>query len=141
MTGVETYGPNSAAVEALIRRAQALTATEADAFFAARVAAQDAAWQAARHTARHTARYAAWDAVWYAAQDAAQDAVLDAARYAARNAAWVAARYAARDAAAALVVRDLVTHDHYTILTSQWASVIGPAHPDDEVTACESQIM
>jgi hypothetical protein len=39
-------------------------------------------------------------------------------------------------AARALVVRDLIgrhgfTADHYRTLTGPWATVIGPAHPDD----------
>ena len=40
------------------------------------------------------------------------------------------------DAARALVVRDLIgrhgfTADRYRTLTGPWATVIGPAHPDD----------
>ena len=51
-----------------------------------------------------------------------------AARSAVRSAAWDAAW----DAAFALVVRDLISEEHYATLTGPWASVIGPVHPDDE---------
>lgn len=62
------------------------------------------------------------------------DEVDDAARDAARDAAWAAAWAAARDAAwaaEALVVRDLISAEHYDVLTSPWRSVMGPIHPDD----------
>ena len=56
---------------------------------------------------------------------------LATAWYAAWDAAWYAARDAARDAAGALVVRDILTTDHYDTLTRAWRTVIGPIHPDD----------
>ena len=62
---------------------------------------------------------AAWEGAWAAAQDAAWEG------------AWAAAQDAGRDATLALVVRDLITKDHYDLLTGPWAQVIGPAHPDD----------
>lgn len=46
--------------------------------------------------------------------------------------AWSEGYKAARDAALALVVRDLISKEHYDLLTGPWAQVIGPAHPDDE---------
>jgi hypothetical protein len=58
----------------------------------------------------------------------------DAARDAARDAAWGAARDAALDAALALLVRDLITPEHYRTITRAWATVVGPAHPDDTTT-------
>lgn len=58
--------------------------------------ALDAAWGAAR--------YAAWDAARYAAGDAA--------------------RYAARYAAVALIVRDLLSEEHFAHLYGPWASVM-----------------
>ena len=123
------FGPQGPHVVALIARAGALTAGEADRLGAARDAAWDAAWAAAGD--------ATWDAAGAAARAAARDAARVAARDAARDAAWVAAR----DAALALVVRDLIgqhglTQDHYDTLTRPWRTVIGPIHPDDpEVTA------
>ena len=57
----------------------------------------DAAWSAAWSAARSAARSAAWDAAW--------------------DAAWSAAR--------ALVVRDLISEQHFAILTGPWAAVMG----------------
>ena len=57
--------------------------------------------------------HAAWGAAWGAARDTA----------------WSAAWYAARDAAAALVVRDLISCEHYDALTLPWREVVGPIHP------------
>ena len=34
-------------------------------------------------------------------------------------------------AAWALVVRDLITQEHYDALTRPWRTVVGPLHPDD----------
>ena len=52
----------------------------------------------------------------------------------------VAARGAAWDAAQGLVVRDLIGQhgfgqQHYDQLTKPWATVIGPAHPNDKAAA------
>lgn len=63
-----------------------------------------------------------------------------AARSAAWNAVMDAVRSAARDAAFALVVRDLISEEHYATLTGPWASVIGPVHPDDEQAVMTSLI-
>ena len=64
---------------------------------------------------------------WSAAWDAAWDAAWVAARGAARDAAWVAARDAAWDAAwdaaGALVVRDLISTDHFDVLTAPMRAV------------------
>jgi hypothetical protein len=109
-------------------------------------AARDAAWAAARAAAGAAARAAAWDAAWAAAGAAARDAAWAAARDAAwaaaraaawdaaRDAAWAAARAAARDAAwaaAGLLVRDLISTEHYDALTRVGRTVLGPIHPDD----------
>lgn len=115
----QALGPQGEQAAALIDRAGKLTVGEAKKL--------DAAW------------YAALDAARYGAWGAALDASLDAAVDSARVAAWVAARDAAldvawdgaRDAALALVVRDLISKEHYDLLTGPWAQVIGPAHPDD----------
>jgi hypothetical protein len=110
-------GLNGREVAALIDRAGRLTLEESKALDAARgdvtVAARDAAWYAARDGAGGAARAAAWYAAWYAARHAA--------RHAARDAAW----YAAGDAAMALVVRDLITPEHFDTLCGPWRDVIG----------------
>src|SRR3990167_9574055 len=55
-----------------------------------------------------------------AARAAAWDAARDAARAAAWGAAWAAAGAAARDAAWALVVRDLISQEHFDALYGPW---------------------
>lgn len=111
----DTFGPQWEPIVNLVRRAATLTADEARRF----------AWDADRG--------AAWDAARGAARGAAWDAAMDAAW----GAAWGAAGDAAVGAAVALAVRDLIgqhgfTQDHYDTLTRPWATVIGPAHPDDK---------
>ena len=91
----EALGPNGAEVAAFLALLPTLTSTQW-------TAAWDAAWNAAR------------DAAWNAARDAARDAALDATR----SAAWNAAGYAALDAVIALLVRDLITKDHFDVLTA-----------------------
>lgn len=103
----EALGPQGEHVAALIRSIPGITGTATARFSPAR------------------------DATWYAARDAAWDAAWDAARDAARYAAWYAARDAARDAVWALLVRDLITTEHYDALTRPWRTAIGPIHPDD----------
>ena len=93
LPAVEAFGPQGAAVVALLDGLERLGAT------------QLAAWDAARVAAR-VARDAAWRAAW------------DAARDAARDAAWDAAWGAARDAAAALIAWDLITPDQRDALTA-----------------------
>ena len=119
----EVFGPQGAHVVALIERARRLTPDE--------VSALEDAWDAMLVAARD----AAWDAAWVAARDVAEDAALDAAEDAAwdavRDAAEDAAWDAVRDAAGALVVRDVITTDHYDTLTRAWRTTIGPIHPDD----------
>ena len=127
----EALGPQCVHVVALLERARRLTPGEVS----ARDAALDAAWDAARDAAEDdawvAARDAAEDATLDAAWDAARDAALDAAWDAALDAAWDDAWDAARDAAGALVVRDVITTDHYDTLTRAWRTTIGPIHPDD----------
>jgi hypothetical protein len=115
----QLFGPQGEHVAALIARAQNLTAEERDRL--------DAAWNAVRYATRDSAQYVARDAGWYAAQYAAQSA----ARYAAQSAAQYAAQYVARDTAGALVSRDLISTEHYDLLTRPWRKIIGPIHPDD----------
>ncbi len=132
----ETFGPQWAAIVALVRRSAVLTADDVQRLAAARVAARGAARGAARDAALDAAWYAARGAAWDAAWDAAGDAALDAAWYAARAAARDAAWDAAGAAAWALAVRDLIGQHgfrqaHYDTLTRPWRTVIGPVHPDD----------
>ena len=115
----QALGPQGEQIAVLIDRAGKLTAGEAEKLVAAEGAAGDAAWDAAWE--------AAWEAAWRAVRDAGRRAVEEAAWEATRSAAW----YAARDAALALVVRDLISKEHYDLLTGPWVQVIGPAHPDD----------
>jgi hypothetical protein len=104
-------GLNGREVAALIDRAGRLTPAEAEALDAAWP--WNAAWDAARNAAWNAARNAAWNA--------ASDAAGNAARNAARNAGWDAAC----DAATALVVRDLITLEHFDTLYGPWRDVIG----------------
>ena len=129
----EVFGPQGTHVVALIERMRRLTLDEARGLASAR----DAAWGAARDVAwdvawDDNAWSAAWGAAWDAARGAARDDdALDDALGAAWDAARGAARDNARDAVLALVVRDLITTDHYDTLTRAWRTTIGPIHPDD----------
>ena len=132
----ETFGPQWAAIVALIRRAAALTEREAQDLVAVWVAAwgatRDAAWVAAWGAAMDAARVAAWDATRGATRDAAMDTAWDAA--------WDAARGATR----ALLVRDLIgqhgfKQHHYNTLVAPWVKVAGPVHPDDQALGEDTQ--
>jgi len=94
-------GPNGEAVAALLERVRAMTPKQ--------IRRLDAAWDAARDAAR----VAAWVAAWNAARVAARVA----AGVAAGDAAWNAAWNAAGDAALGLVVRDLISTEHFDRLT------------------------
>ena len=128
-------GPQGGYVAALIERVRVLSTAECERLAAAWCAAGSAAWSAAWDAAWSAARDAEWDAAWDAAWSAARDATWDAAGSAARDAAWDAAWSAARDAtwdaARALVVRDLISAEHYDTLTAPWRTSIGPIHPED----------
>ena len=99
----EALGPNGAEVAAFLDLLPTLTRTQ---------------WSAAFDAARYAARDAASDAARSAAFDAAWCAAFDAARYAAFDAARDAASDAASDAALALLVRDLISTDHFDVLTA-----------------------
>ena len=156
----ETFGPQWAAIVALIRRAAALTEREAQDLDAAWDATRDAAWDATRDAAwdatrgatrdatRDAARDAAWVAAWGAAMDAARVAAWDATRGATRDAtrdtAWDAAWDATRGATRALLVRDLIgqhgfKQHHYNTLVAPWVKVAGPVHPDDQALGEDTQ--
>ena len=118
----EVFGPQGEHVVALLERARhpALDEVRAD-----EVRALTPVQVAARDAARDAAWYAAMTGALGAARDAAREAAWDAARYAVKIAAW--------DAVSALVVRDLITTDHYDTLTRAWREAIGPIHPEDEL--------
>ena len=114
----KVYGPQWAAVIALVRRAAILT---------------DPEWRALTYAYAAAAAYAA--AYADAAADAATDAYADAAA-AASVAAAVCVVWLCGFAARAVATRHLIgtrgyTQAHYDCLVSAWAKVIGPAHPDD----------
>ena len=133
---IEVFGPNWIAVRDLVRRAAKLTEDEA-------AALAEATDTAATVDARDVANWAASDVANWAALNAANWTASHAAYSAAWGAAWGAhgdvagdASSAVPDAARAVAVRDrmLSTPEgarHYAMLTGPWASVIGPAHPDD----------
>lgn len=141
------FGPNWLAIRAMVRRAAKLTGPEVYKLGAEYAAATGAE------------KYAAWRALLDAAREAARDAAADTqkgasteAGRAARDSACAAVgavtvSSAAEDTARALALRDrlLSTPDgarHYATLTGPWASVIGPAHPDDTpVTADPSWVV
>ena len=114
-------GPQGEYIAALIDRSGRLTGTQMNQLSIAGAAAESAAWDAAES--------AAWDAAKAAVRDAAKAAVRDAAWYTAWDAAW--------DAAEALLVRDLISTEHYDTLTRSWRTIIGPIHPDDDDTRRE----
>ena len=91
----EALGPNGVEVAVFLDLLPTLTSTQ---WAVVWVATRDAAWDAAG------------DAAWNAARAAA----LNAARAAALNAAWDAAG----DAAMALLVCDLISADHFDVLTA-----------------------
>ena len=112
----EAFGPQGVHVVALLERARHITPDEARALAPV--------WDDALGDALGDASDAAWDA----AEGAAREAALAAAE---EGAALDDALDAVRDAAGALVVRDVITADHYNTLTRAWREVIGPIHPDD----------
>lgn len=94
------YGPNHEQVAALIERAAGMTDEQAKALAVVWDTARDTSWD----NARDAARAAAWDSTQVAAWAAAWDAV------------W--------DATIALVVRDLISPEHFDTLYGPWASVM-----------------
>ena len=96
-----TFGPNWETVVRLIRRVADMPQARVAAKDASRIAAREAAKDASLDAFRVAAWVAAWDAAW--------------------DAAWVATG----DAACAVVVRDLITKDHYQTLTAPIRAAIG----------------
>ena len=107
----EALGPNGAEVAAFLDLLPTLTRTQ---WAATRDAARDAAWDAARGATGNVSRGAARVTTRAAAWDAALDAAWDAAWRAARAAALAAVRGATR----ALLARDLITTEHFDVLTA-----------------------
>ena len=107
----EALGPNGVEVVAFLDLLPTLTRTQWDATWAA---TWDAAWGAARDAALAATRDAALAATWGAARAAALAATWAATWDAARAAAWDAALAAVR----ALLVRDLITREHFDVLTA-----------------------
>ena len=95
----EALGPNGVEVAEFLDLLPTLTSAQWDAALAT---ARGAAWFDARSATGDAARIAAWAATGIAAWAAARGA----------------ARYAAWDAALALLVRDLVSTDHFDVLTA-----------------------
>ena len=102
----DRFGPNTAQVEAFLRVVRALSDEQVETARAAWVADRDAAVDAARDAAVDAARVAAWDAA------------RGAAWYAVWVTAWDAARGPAWGAVLALVVRDLISPEHFDVLTA-----------------------
>ena len=109
LPATDALGPQGVQVAALIERADRLTDVEARRLFDAWDAAMGAEW--------HPAKTAAF--------------AIDAARTTAEDTVWAAVHVAAGDAGLALVVRDLISVEHYDALTGPWRTIIGPIHPDD----------
>ena len=109
-------GPQGEQVAALIDRVARLTDTETDQLDAAGAGGG-------------ISGTAVWDFVWAADRVAAWDAAVDATWDAtAGEATWDAP---AGEAVLGLLVRDLISTEHYDTLTRPWRTVIGPIHPDD----------
>lgn len=109
LPATDALGPQGVQVAALIERADRLTDVEARRLFDAWDAAMGAEW--------HPAKTAAF--------------AVDAARTTAEDTVWAAVHVAAGDAGLALVVRDLISVEHYDAMTGPWRTIIGPIHPDD----------
>lgn len=118
------YGPNTAAVQALIARAKRLTRDECDRLVihdGAIVLAAESAMRAAMRAIEETERIDAWTA----AVDDARDAIPRGGI----PPALTAARIAAHWAVTALVARDLITDEQFGALYGPWASVMGEEIP------------
>ena len=109
------YGPNTKQVTAFIERLKVLTVEEI-----AFVMAWDEAWDEARDEA--------WNKAWDEARDEARDTARHVACAAAGAAACEAARVASWgqcwDAILALVVRDLISVEHFDVLTEPFKEII-----------------
>jgi hypothetical protein len=114
------YGPNTQAVERLLKQLEGITPAQIDDLEAIRDASWKATWDAGHAAARvvgQTAdRHAAWEAAWDAAWDVGRDTAWGALRGARRGAGW--------DAVLALVVRDKISEEHFEALYGPWKRVM-----------------
>ena len=109
------FGPQGRQVLDIIEQVSHLTSAQIEGLAAARdaawdaalYAALDAAWGAAQGASRGAAMYAAWNAAMYAAQGAAAQGA------------------AAQDAVYGLLVKDLISVEHFRTLTGPWTQVMG----------------
>ena len=139
---IEVFGPNWMAVRDLVRRAAKLTGPEVY-----KLSAEHAAVAGVE-------KHAAWSAWLDAAREAAKDAASNTAKGASTEAGRAAedsacaavgsftVSSAVENTARAVALRDrlLCTPEgahHYATLTGPWATVIGPAHPDDTPVPAE----
>lgn len=120
----QTFGPQWREIVTLIRQAEGLTRPQTKLLETARTSV----WAATRNVHRDAARTAAWKAARDADRIAAWKECRDAARDAARGSVepWEAG-----EAVAALVVRDLISPEHFDALYGPWGSVFGDPVPCD----------
>jgi len=111
LTGDLEFGPNTAAVQAILDRAAQLTPDEVEKIGVAldsdgdvMYAVEYAVWESIRDTARYTAWRATLREAW--------------------NAASGPPRGAVTCAALAEVTRDLISQDHYNLLMAPWRAAV-----------------
>lgn len=114
------FGPNGQDVAVIIDRCGAFLAWEDEDDLSAKFGARIDARIKARHDTYAVARAAARDTAREAARAAAREAC-----YNARAFGCIIAAEAASDAAIALVVRDLISKEHFDALYERWDSVMG----------------
>jgi hypothetical protein len=102
------YGPNTPAVERLLKQLKGITPAQIVDLETIGDVARYEAWSAAWDAGRNAAWSAAWSAAW--------DAIWDMNRSMARDAAW--------DAVLALVVRDKISEEHFKVLYGPWKKVM-----------------
>jgi hypothetical protein len=108
----QAFGPNGQQVVEFMEKAKGLTQAQADSISSAYAgtyssAVWSSAYLAAVGASWDDARGAAWDATWGAARDAERSV---------RNAVW--------DAANALLVRDLISEEHFNVLYAPCRNVM-----------------
>jgi len=116
------FGSNTPQVNLFLERINVLTLEEIKTSMA-RGTALNAALNIARKTARQIARAMARNAAWNTARNAALDTTWNAAWYAAQVDAQDSA-WSAGDVATAIVVMDLISEEHFKILTEPFAEIL-----------------
>ncbi len=126
MTSELRFGPNSAAVEAMLERLSRATRDELEVFTDARTGVRGTIWETARRAIKGNnaagARAAAWDALWKAFPDGG--AAWDFAWHPGAPVAWYAIQ--------AVLVRDLISSEHFGTLTGPWREVFGPTWENEQ---------